>query len=280
MASRSHNYDYPVDINSETAAAKVVRFVGQCKRVLEIGCGPGSITKILQVQNRCTVTGLELDPDAILLATPYCDRVIQSDLNTADWQGLADELGKFETIVAADVLEHLYDPWNVLSSLKTLLREDGTIVISLPHAGHAVIAACLVNGDFEYKEWGLLDRTHIRFFGLINIDQLFSQAGLKIIDCSFVITPPEETEFANVWTTLKSNVQSALRSSVHSDIYQVVVKAIHFDAPGQAISIIDMIKSTKEPLKRDASLLTWLLSLLSDRKKASLRNLIGIQSSN
>lgn len=123
MADRAHNYDCPVDTNSETAAAKVIRFVGLNKRVLEIGCGPGSITKILYGQKQCLLTGVELDPDAIQLATPYCHRVVRSDLNNADRDALSADLGQFETIVDADVLEHLYDPWTILSSLKTLLHE-------------------------------------------------------------------------------------------------------------------------------------------------------------
>ena len=164
MSSTStHLYDYSVDLDSDTAGANVVRMVGRDRRVLEIGCGPGSITKILRNHNNCTITGLELDPDAIPLVEPYCEQVIQADLNNIDWTALANDHAKFDTVVAADVLEHLYNPWKTLSSLKALLSPSGEIVISLPHVGHAALAACLMTGSFEYRDWGLLDRTHIRF---------------------------------------------------------------------------------------------------------------------
>jgi 2-polyprenyl-3-methyl-5-hydroxy-6-metoxy-1,4-benzoquinol methylase len=272
MADRAHNYDYPVDTSSETAAAKVIRFVGLNKRVLEIGCGPGSITKILHGQKQCLVTGVELDPDAIQLVTPYCDRVVRADLNNADWHALSADLGQFETIVVADVLEHLYDPWTILSNLKTLLQEGGEVVISLPHVGHAAIAACLLSGDFDYRDWGLLDRTHIRFFGLKNIDCLFTQAGFKVVKVSFVTTPPEETEFALIWATLNPDVQKVLRGPAHSDIYQVVIKAVPVEAEGTAISISESISQNSDSLKRPVTLRARITALLSSKQKAFIRN--------
>ena len=57
MKNKRHNYEYDVDVASETAPANVVRMVGHNKQVLEIGCGPGSITKILAPQNNGKVTG-------------------------------------------------------------------------------------------------------------------------------------------------------------------------------------------------------------------------------
>ena len=272
MSVRAHNYDYPVDTSSETAAAKVIRFVGFNKRVLEIGCGPGSITKILHGQKQCLVTGVELDPDAIQLVTPYCDRVVRADLNNADWSALSANLGQYETIVVADVLEHLYDPWKILSSLKTLLLEWGEVVISLPHVGHAAIAACLLSGDFDYRDLGLLDRTHIRFFGLKNIDYLFTQAGFKVIKVDFVITPPEETEFALIWASLNPDVQKVLRGPAHSDIYQVVIKAIPVEAQGTAISISESISQNSGSLKRPVTLRARITALLSSRQKTFIRS--------
>ena len=63
MEVKRHKYEYKVE--DSPAAAYVVQIVGTNKRVLEIGCGPGSITKILAQQGGCHVTGIELDPEAI-----------------------------------------------------------------------------------------------------------------------------------------------------------------------------------------------------------------------
>lgn len=238
MKDERHNYEYDVDTASETAPANVARLVGQSKRVLEVGCGPGSITKILATQNNCVVTGLELDIEAIEKAKPFCESIFQADLNSNDWPQLLGDYGKFDVVVAADVLEHLYDPWSALQRMVPLIKPDGYMVISLPHVGHAAILGCIMNGDFEYHDWGLLDRTHIRFFGLKNIEDLFAQANLKIIEARYVTKPPEETEFVASWAKLSSTVQDVLMSCKHSEVYQVVVKAIPINYAGDAVPLV------------------------------------------
>jgi len=88
--------------------------------------------------------------------------------------------------------------------MKELLNEAGTIVLSLPHAAHSAILSCLFEEDFPYGEWGLLDKTHIRFFGLHNIHALHASAGLAITAARFVMRRPEETEFAERWVPASS----------------------------------------------------------------------------
>lgn len=237
MSNQRHNYEYDVDSRAATAPAHVVRLVGQHKRVLEIGCGPGSITRILATEGQCNVTGIELDTEAIKKATPFCEKIYQADLNAEHWPTVLEGLAGFDVLVAADVLEHLYDPWTVLKRMVPLISDDGYLVISLPHAGHAAVLACLHNGNFEYRDWGLLDRTHIRFFGLKNIEDLFSQADLKIIEVAYVLKQPEETEFAAQWSQLPMPTQQCLRQSPHATVYQVVVKVVPHHRPGEPLRL-------------------------------------------
>lgn len=234
----SHKYEYAVDLNAQTAPAYVVHLVGSSKRVLEVGCGPGSITKLMAEYGHCRVTALELDPEAITKVAPYCEAIMQADLNSSEWPCLLDGVEAFDVVVAADVLEHLYDPWTTLRQMIPLINSHGYLVISLPHVGHAAVVSCLINGNFEYRDWGLLDRTHIRFFGLKNIEELFAQADLKIIEVKYVVKPPEETEFAASWSRLSATVQDALKSSDHADVYQVVVKAVPLSYPGDVIPLV------------------------------------------
>lgn len=234
-----HTYDYVVPLDSQTAPVFVTELVGKDRRVLEIGCGPGSITKMMKNIGGCRVTGIEVDPAAIELARAHCEALYSQDLNAENWPQVLGQHELFDTVVAADVLEHLYDPWRTLRQMAELIKYDGSIVVSLPHAGHAALVASLANNDVAYRESGLLDRTHIRFFGLKNIEELFAQAKLKIVDVRFVLIEPEQTELAEQWQQVSEFVRAALRTSRYANIYQVVVKAVPLGQPGTPISLLN-----------------------------------------
>jgi 2-polyprenyl-3-methyl-5-hydroxy-6-metoxy-1,4-benzoquinol methylase len=226
---RRHKYDYKVHAN--TAGEKVVELVGAGKRVLELGPGPGSITRLLK-DNGCSITALELDEDAIAVVAEFCEQVHNCNLNDADWPDLLADAGRFEVIVATDVLEHLYDPWRTLERMLPLLADEGHLVISLPHVAHSAVLACLLHENFEYQPWGLLDKTHIRFFGLKDMQKMFEESGYKIIDAGFVVKEPEDTEFANRWRALPEEVREALSWNPFGSVYQTVIKAVPKTAAG------------------------------------------------
>src|SRR5262245_56898125 len=73
--STIHTYEYSVDLGSDTAAAHVVLMTGRNKKVLEIGAGPGSITRHLSGTSNCDVVTAEIDSSAIEKLRPFCRSV-------------------------------------------------------------------------------------------------------------------------------------------------------------------------------------------------------------
>jgi 2-polyprenyl-3-methyl-5-hydroxy-6-metoxy-1,4-benzoquinol methylase len=235
-----HKYDYLIDVRDDTAPARVVRMVGEGKRVLDVGAGPGSITRVLRENYGCSVTAIEQDEESIRSLTPLCERVYRLDLNESSWQqGLANE-APFDVVVVADVLEHLYDPWSALRHIRNFISPNGYIVVSLPHAGHNAILASLLEENFEYRDTGLLDRTHIRFFGIRNIQNLFEDAGFAIVEAQFVVRFPEDTELAQQWASLPAATRMALLKNKFGLVYQVIVKAVPGGAGNPTISLFDV----------------------------------------
>lgn len=224
-AKSRHNYEYDVLLESDTAPARVIRLAGKGKRILEVGAGPGSITRHLVSTNDCDVVALEIDPSAIEKLREFCDRIYQVDLNDIGWPNRLAGEDKFDVVIAADVLEHVSNPLQTLRGMVSLLRPCGEIILSLPHVSHAVVLASMVDENFEYRDWGLLDRTHIRFFGLRNIEQLYADAGLAIEEAQFVVRTPEMTEFADRWSRMPIELRQALTVSPYSLVYQVVSRA-------------------------------------------------------
>ena len=252
LAEKRHNYEYQVKLDADSGPARVVRMVGESKRVLEIGAGPGSITKLLTHVSKCKVTALDIDAEAIKRLSPHCERAYQADLNNSSWVDvLRGDEGKFEILVAADVLEHVYEPLVVLKTMGLFLDSNGYMVVSLPHVGHSVIHACLLDENFDYQDFGLLDRTHIRFFGIKNIQKLFENAGMKIVHAEFVVRNPEHTEFSKQWAKTSDDLRTVLAKNPFGLVYQVIVKAVPVNGSGLPISLIDLLVPPQAPTIRD-----------------------------
>jgi 2-polyprenyl-3-methyl-5-hydroxy-6-metoxy-1,4-benzoquinol methylase len=233
-----HKYDYAIDLADGSAPARVVLMTGRGKRVLEIGAGPGSMTRVLRDQFDCRITAIEIDEEVIESLAPFCERVYRADLNDLNWPAILQTEARFDVILVADVLEHLYEPWTALPRIKTLLADDGYLIASVPHSGHNAFVACLLNEDVEYRDAGLLDRTHIRFFGMKNIQSLFDEAKLAITEAEFVERLPEETEFANAWNRLPPSLRIQLSRNDFGQVYQVVVKAVPMESARERISLL------------------------------------------
>jgi len=238
MELEKHTYEYDVALDSNNAPARVIRMAGHGRRILEVGAGPGSITRHLIGTNNCDVVALEIDPSAIAKLKEFCQKIYSLDLNDATWPQSLSHEDKFDVVIAADVLEHVYDPLRTLKEMKSLLREGGEIILSLPHVGHCAINACLLDEDFTYRDWGLLDKTHIRFFGIKNINRLYADAGMGIVEAQFVILTPGQTEFADRWDRLPAKTQRALLANPFGCVYQVVTKAKALDHAERNIDLM------------------------------------------
>lgn len=236
-----HTYEYDIDLDSDVAPARVLRMVQPGSKVLEIGAGPGSITRHLSGTLGCDVVALEIDPTALEKLRPFARDVHAMDLNDPAWaETLASAHGTFDHVIAADVLEHVYDPWRVLGGMASLLSPTGSVILSLPHVGHAAVAACLLDEDFEYREWGLLDRTHIRYFGIKNIEALYASQNLAIETAEFVVRTPAMTEFVHRWHRLPGDVRAALERNRFAHVYQVVSRAVPVARAASPVRLMDL----------------------------------------
>ncbi len=90
------------------------------------------------------------------------------------------ELGVYDVVVMADVLEHMPDPLSGLTRVAKGMRQNARLIASMPNIAFGAIALELLRGRFEYRDLGLMDRTHVRFFTRDGVLQLFSEAGMHV----------------------------------------------------------------------------------------------------
>jgi 2-polyprenyl-3-methyl-5-hydroxy-6-metoxy-1,4-benzoquinol methylase len=229
-SSTTNRYDFVVDLGSDNTHANVIRLVGEGRRVLELGPASGYMSEVL-AERGCTVVGIERDAEMASEAARFCERVIVGDLDTLD---LDEELGedRFDVIVAADVLEHLKDPLHALRALRAFLRPEGYFVVSLPNIAHASVRLALLEGRFEYRDLGLLDRTHLRFFTHESIALLFDRAELAVLEIHRQDAPIDSTEIEVDLDAIPTEVLRELERDPDARTYQFVIKAVPLSAPG------------------------------------------------
>jgi O-antigen biosynthesis protein len=142
-------------------------------RVLELGCACGAT--LLEIKNRyrnAELYGIERNAGAVAIGQQFADiRALDAEL-PLDYPEQF-----FDYVITADVLEHLVDPWRVVANIRPHLKETGAVIASIPNIMHVSVLRDLLNGRFRYQEAGILDRTHLRFFTLLEIDSLFAGAG-------------------------------------------------------------------------------------------------------
>ena len=233
---RLKEYTYTTSLDSTNTAAKILRLVGERKRVLELGCSVGTQSRVLSQELGCEVTGVELNPVAAEKARKYCKAVLVGNL---DQLNIAETMpgAKFDVVLCADVLEHLIDPLKLLRSLKPLLPNNGSLVVSIPNIAHSGLIFELANGSFEYRERGLLDDTHIRFFTRQSLIAMLSDAGYVIKHLERALAWPTDTEF-NVQTAKPEDRVFIDYINVHNPeafTYQFLVQATASDSDTKAI---------------------------------------------
>lgn len=151
------------------------------KRVLDLGCFCGGSGRWLKQRfPDCEVIGIEMLDKAAAVAAKAYDRVISGALEQVDFAAEGLTAGSFDAIIAADVLEHIYNPWQALQRVKPLLAPGGAIYVSLPNVRNLNILSALAAGEWRYQGAGILDITHIRFFTLAQASEMLSQTGWQI----------------------------------------------------------------------------------------------------
>lgn len=172
----SVDHDYALKVGDESSHAKIVHLLSRRRpgRVLDLGCSGGLLAKEIRTLGH-TVTGV--DVVAIDGVLDNVDRFVEADLNAPL---PADLGGPFDTILVADVLEHLVRPDALLQSLHDHLSPGGVVVVSVPNFSHWYPRTRVAFGAFDYDRRGILDAGHVRFFTRRSFTRTARRSGFEI----------------------------------------------------------------------------------------------------
>lgn len=262
--SNIERYDYAFEPDGDEWAARLLRRVPPGGgTVLELGPGPGAMTRVLLARGH-RVTVVENDPEALKVLQALGVEVISGNLDSTDWlDALAGR--RFDAVLACDVLEHLRKPEDVLHRLSEFVAPMGRLVISVPNIAYAGVVAAMRNGIFDYSDKGQLDRTHVRFFTKRSIEKVLLDCGWSPRVWEANRVPVECSEFAWYWSALSGEQRQALLAGWQDfDVYQwMVVVTPSVDA--SAWELADA-RSAADKLRDDLQALT----VVHQRERASL----------
>ena len=140
--------------------------------VLDIGAGNGMLGRVLQrACKQVIIDAIEPSEFATKLAEPFYRSVYQG--YAQDYSQMI-KTTQYDYIILADVIEHIPDPAAFLSDILKDLPITTKLIISIPNIAFGGVRLALLNGSFDYVDSGLLERTHLRFFTLASVLQLFS----------------------------------------------------------------------------------------------------------
>lgn len=150
-----------------------------CKSVLEIGCGLGGFRNYLPTT--CEYWGV--DPHAPSQSSSSCQSNKVMFL-TGTYEEVCQKIPNrfFDLVICNDVIEHMAKPEQFLESIKAKLSDGGVIIGSIPNVRHLrILGQILLYKDWHYTDWGILDRTHLRFFTMKSFRRMVVQAGYEIV---------------------------------------------------------------------------------------------------
>jgi len=166
------------------------------KKALDVGCGSGGLGSILRKKG-IEVIGIENSEGLHKEASEKLKQVFLADIEKFQ---MPFSKGYFDCIIYGDVLEHLIEPLAVLKNHKEYLNDNGYVIASVPNVRYYKLITRLVfSGSWDYMDKGILDRSHLRFFALINLKELFIEAGYEITEIRYNIVAARGLRILNLF---------------------------------------------------------------------------------
>lgn len=197
------------------------------RRVIDIGCGIGKNAK--EYRKRASpeyYLGIEILPEDAEVAREFCSEIIVGNIEKfgdEQWKNLSN----YDLWVFGDVLEHLYDPWEVLKKVRNVMPMGGEIICCIPNVQHWSVQCRLAIGDWRYADKGLLDRTHIRFFTRNTIIEMLHQANFEIIELvpRYLHHPSADRILSIIENMAEAIGGDQQAASSDSSVFQYIVRA-------------------------------------------------------
>lgn len=214
-------YDFDLELVNNNSLLLILQQIKPNSVVLEFGPANGRLTKYLKKELNCDVYLAELDEAAGMEALEYGKELVVGDIENYEWFGKFREI-KFDYILFADVLEHLRQPKNILAKSKLLLKQEGSILLSVPNMAHNSVLINLMKNELCYTDVGLLDNTHIHFFTYNGLERMIKECDLYPSKRMGTYCEVGKNEIANSVNDVENISPEYWNGRPYGEVYQFV----------------------------------------------------------
>jgi len=150
----------------------------QFAKVVDVGgSAGGTLSAIRQMAPLARTVCLDADERSVSIALAQGHEAIRCNLD----QEIPNVFADADVVLLLDILEHLVDPWSVISTIVAKLRSGTCVIVSLPNVRYWNVSLNLVlRGQWTLQDAGVLDRTHLRFFTRSTGASLVQGGGLAL----------------------------------------------------------------------------------------------------
>jgi len=174
----------PEDYHNERLWVKSADLVNENTHLLEIGCATGYMSEYFTKAKNCKVLAVDYNHDQVEIAQKRGLNAISGNIEDAEFlnkiKNYTELNGKFDIILATELIEHLMNAETFLINIKDFLKPEGYIIVSTPNIAHWSVRKNLLLGNFDYEETGILDKTHLKFYTARTFTDLLNKCAYKI----------------------------------------------------------------------------------------------------
>ncbi|MDI6892270.1 MAG: methionine biosynthesis protein MetW [Actinomycetota bacterium] len=156
----------------------ILEWVSPGSKVLDLGCGDGSLGSRLIEEKDCRVWGVDVSGLAVNLANK---KGVVAQVGDLDHEKLPFEDGFFDYVILCDVLEHVFFPKKVLEEAKRLTRES--LIVAAPNVAYWSGRLDLLR-DYSPRAplfgFNWYDSDHVTLFSYGDFLKLIQKIGLKV----------------------------------------------------------------------------------------------------
>jgi methionine biosynthesis protein MetW len=173
----------------------IARWIVPGERVLDLGCGDGSLLKFLKAEKGVRGYGVDNDPDNVLAAIKNGINVLQFDLE----KGLAGvDNDAFDHVIMSLSLQTVR---HTVPLVQEMLRVGHEAVVSFPNFGHRSHREAIAEGRMPVSEalpYQWFNSPNVRFFTIADFESLCADKGIVVREGLFFDEGRAVTEDPNL----------------------------------------------------------------------------------